>query len=50
MTKEVVGKIGNRTVTVTCLGTMSNDEALDILAEYIAERIYEKKHGRKAGN
>lgn len=49
MTKEVIGKIGERTVTVTCLGTMSNDEALDILAEYIAKKIYEKKHSRKAG-
>jgi hypothetical protein len=37
-------KIGNRTVTVTCLGTMSNEEALDILATYIAKRIYKKRH------
>ena len=33
-----------RTVTVTCLGTMSNDEAMDILAKYIAKKIYEKRH------
>ena len=33
-----------RTVTVTCLGTMSNDEAMDILATYIAKKIYEKRH------
>ena len=37
-------KIGGRTVTVTCLGTMSNDEAMDILATYIAKKIYEKRH------
>lgn len=37
-------KIENRTVTVTCLGTMSNDEAMDILATYIAKKIYEKRH------
>ena len=30
-----------RTVTVTCLGTMNNDEAMDILATYIAKKIYE---------
>lgn len=33
-----------RTVTVTCLGSMSNDEAMDILATYIAKKIYEKRH------
>lgn len=49
MSKEVIGKIGERTVTVTYLGTMSNDEAMDILAEYIAKKIYEKRHVRKAG-
>ena len=49
MSKEVVGKIGERTVTVTCLGTMSNDEAIDILAEYIAKKIYKKRQVRKAG-
>lgn len=37
-------KIENRTVTVMCLGTMSNDEAMDILATYIAKKIYEKRH------
>lgn len=35
-----------RTVTVTCLGTMSNDEAMDILATYIAKKIYEKRYGK----
>ena len=33
-----------RTVTVTCLGTMNNDEAMDILATYIAKKIYEKRY------
>ena len=47
MTKEVVGKIGGRTVTVTCIGTMSNEEASDILAEYIAKRIYKERHPEK---
>ena len=39
-----------RTVTVTCLGTMNNDEAMDILATYIAKKIYEsddKKHDKE---
>lgn len=33
-----------RTITVTCLGTMSNNEAMDILATYIAKKIYEQRH------
>ncbi len=37
-----------RTVTVTCLGTMSNDEAMDILATYIAKKIYEKRYGENS--
>ena len=31
-------------VTVTGLGTMNNDEAMDILATYIAKKIYEKRY------
>lgn len=37
-------KIENRIVTVTCLGIMSNNEVMDILATYIAKKIYEKRH------
>lgn len=33
-----------RTVTVTCLGTMSKEETIDILATYIAKKIYEQRH------
>ena len=43
-------KIENRIVTVTCLGIMSNNEAMDILATYIAKKIYEsddKKHDKE---
>jgi len=47
--EEIVGKLGGRTITITCLGIMQNDEALNILAEYIAKKIYEKKQVRKAG-
>ena len=35
--------LDGRKVTFTYLGTMSDDEALDILAEYIAKRIYKKR-------
>ncbi len=38
--------LGGRTVTVTCLGTMSNEEAIDFLAEQIAH-IYHKKYENK---
>ena len=37
-----------RTITVTCLGTMSDDEALDILATYIAKRIYAKRYPKNS--
>lgn len=41
-------KIENRIVTVTCLGIMSNNEAMDILATYIAKKIYEKRYEENA--
>ena len=37
-------KENKRTVTLTCLGTINIDEAMDILATYIAKKIYEKRY------
>lgn len=33
-----------RTITVECLGIMSKEETLDILATYIAKKIHEQRH------
>lgn len=42
MATEKYEYLGGRDVTVTCLGRMSNEVAMDFLAEQIA-RIYHKK-------
>ena len=46
MAREKYEYLGGRNVTVTCLGRISNDEAMDFLAEQIA-RIYHKKKERE---
>ncbi len=43
MSREKYKYLGGRTVTVTCLGTITNDEAIDILAEIIAKAIHNKR-------
>lgn len=47
MAREKYEYLGGRNVTVTCLGKMSNEEAMDFLAEQIARIYYEKKRSVK---
>lgn len=49
MAREKYKYLGGRTVTVTYLGTMSNEEAIDILAELIAKTYHDKKEKQKEG-
>ena len=46
MSKRNYEYLGGRTVTVTYLGTMSNEEAIDFLAGEIA-RIYHEKYEKR---
>lgn len=43
MARKKYEYLGGRTVTVTCLGTMSNEEATDILAELIAKAYHDRE-------
>lgn len=48
MARKKYEYLGGRTVTVTCLGTMSNEEAIDFLAEQIAYVYHEKYENKKS--
>ena len=47
MARKKYEYLGGRTVTVTCLGIMSNEEATDILAELIAKAYHDRKEREK---
>lgn len=43
MAKEKYEYLGGRTVTVTCLGTITKEEAIDFFVEQIAKVYHDNK-------
>lgn len=50
MARKKYEYLGGRTVTVTCLGTMSHEEAVDALAELIARAYHDREEREKEMN